>query len=67
MTDQIYYKVQYPIKKAISNLKEFDPQKFNKEDFTVTEIEKMEDFIYQWENGGKEDLTEFIRELRGTL
>ncbi|ACL69986.1 hypothetical protein [Halothermothrix orenii] len=68
MTDQIYYKVQYPIKKAINIIKEVDPEvpfgDKDIEELTSAEIETIEDFIENWENSGRKELKNLIKRLR---
>lgn len=68
MADKIYYKVQYPMKKAIEKLRklETDEQKLKKELEKLTETEKgmIKDFIIDWENKNKEKLEEFIQKLK---
>lgn len=64
MTDQIYYKIQYPIKKAISNLKELDKDSLTFEELTTEEIERVDSFVSRWENGGRSSLRKLIKKLR---
>ncbi|MFN2363091.1 MAG: hypothetical protein ABR596_02245 [Halarsenatibacteraceae bacterium] len=68
MADKIYYKVQYPMKKAIEKLRklETDEQKLKKEVENLTETEKgmIKDFIIDWENKNKEKLENFIQKLK---
>jgi len=68
MADKIYYKVQYPMKKAIEKLRklETDEQKLKNEVDKLTETEKgmIKDFIIDWENKNKEKLENFIQKLK---
>ncbi|MFW5786846.1 MAG: hypothetical protein ACOCV3_01125 [Halanaerobiales bacterium] len=65
MTDKIYYKVQYPMKKAINIIKDIEPsdeQLFK--NLSTAEKEKVKDFINEWENHSKSDLKNLIKKLR---
>lgn len=68
MADKIYYKVQYPMKKAIEKLRklETDKKKLQKQVDELTETEKgmIKDFIIEWENKNKEKLENFIQKLK---
>lgn len=68
MADKIYYKIQYPMKKAIEKLRkiETDEKKLKKQVDELTETEKgiIKDFIIEWENKNKEKLENFIQELK---
>lgn len=68
MTDQIYYKVQYPLKKAINLIKKIDPEdpfagKRN-EDYSEADLLEIEKFLDLWENEGKDNLQKVIKNLR---
>lgn len=70
MTDQIYYKVQYPLKKAINMIKEVDPEdpfvgKKGKE-LLEKGFEEIDSFLSTWEDEGKENLQDVIKRLRKT-
>ncbi|NLJ84721.1 MAG: DUF1643 domain-containing protein [Halanaerobiaceae bacterium] len=68
MTDQIYYKIQYPLKKAINMIQNIDTEDpfVGEENLEVIQkgLEEIENFINLWENKGKENLQEIIRQLR---
>lgn len=68
MADKIYYKIQYPMKKAIEKLRkiETDEKELKKQVDELTETEKgiIKDFIIEWENKNKEKLENFIQELK---
>lgn len=68
MADKIYYKIQYPMKKAIEKLRklETDEKELIKQVDELTETEKgiIKDFIIEWENKNKEKLENFIQELK---
>ena len=66
MVDQIYYKVQYPLKQAIDLMKELDNHDLNslKEDLNNHEKEKIVRFIASWKNGGRDKLITLISNLR---
>lgn len=65
MTDQIYYKIQYPIKKAIGILKKVDEDKpFAEEEDNFYARLKLENFLERWEEGGEEKLKDLIKTLR---
>jgi len=64
MTDKIYYKVQYPIKKSIKVLKNIEPEEVDKYDFSDSEKEKIKSFLNKWENGAKLELENLIKDLR---
>ena len=66
MTDQIYYKIQYPLKKAISNIKNIDKETIPPEDFTEEEMEKIDTLLNRWETEGENALRELINNLRGS-
>ena len=64
MTDEIYYKVQYPIKKAIGVLKDIEPEEIDKYDFSDREKEKIKYFLNNWENSAKYELEDLIKKLK---
>jgi len=64
MTDEIYYKVQYPIKKSIKVLKNIEPEEVDEYDFSDSEKEKIKSFLNKWENGAKLELENLIKDLR---
>ncbi|MGM0498694.1 MAG: hypothetical protein ACQERL_00630 [Bacillota bacterium] len=66
MVDQIYYKVQYPLKKAIDVMKDLDNYDLNflAKDLSSYDQEKIVSFIESWNNGGKEKLNTLISDLK---
>lgn len=66
MTDQIYYKIQYPIKKAINILKDIDePEKLPEDqEFSRQDMERMKLFLVRWEEEGRDNLKSFVKRLR---
>ncbi len=64
MTDKIYYKVQYPIKKAINVLKEIEPEDYESYNFTTEEERKIKDFLENWDESSKLKLQKLINDLR---
>jgi len=66
MVDQIYYKVQYPLKKAISIIKQVDLENpFGEENKEIkADREKIEEFLEKWENEGEDKIKALIKELR---
>lgn len=64
VTDQIYYKIQYPLKKAISSLKKLDEEGVSPEELNQEEKKKIEEFIASWEDGGEKSLRELVGRLR---
>jgi hypothetical protein len=70
MTDQIYYKVQYPLKKAINLIKQIDPEDpfagKSSEEINREDLEEIDNFLNMWEEEGKKNLQEVIRKLRKT-
>ena len=69
MTDQIYYKVQYPLKKAINMIKEIDtdsPLIVENKGMENEVLEEINKFIDMWEKDGKKNLQNLIKRLRKT-
>ncbi len=70
MADKIYYKVQYPMKKAIAKLRKIDTDAKNLkkeiDNFSETEKGMIKDFIINWEKENKEKLEKFIQDLKET-
>lgn len=68
MTDRIYYKVQYPLKKAINVIKDVDPgdpfADKDKNDYNLEEVEQIKIFLDMWEREGKQSLENLIKKLR---
>ena len=66
MVDQIYYKIQYPLKKAIDLMKDLDGQDLSEvtEDLSDYDKEKIENFIESWNNGGRDKIADLIGSLR---
>ncbi len=66
MVDQIYYKVQYPLKKAIDLMKDLDTHEsaFLGENLNSYDKEKIVNFIENWNNGGKEKIKSLISDLK---
>jgi len=68
MTDQIYYKVQYPLKKAINLIKEVNPEQpfpdRSNEEITREELNEIDSFLEMWEKEGKEKIQKIIKKLR---
>ncbi|RCW45369.1 MULTISPECIES: hypothetical protein [unclassified Halanaerobium] len=67
MTDQIYYKIQYPLKKAITLMKKIDREDNVDISVSESEKEKIKDFVFRWNNGGKKQLHQLINNLRDNL
>ena len=67
LTDQIYYKIQYPIKKAINAIKNVDPEDpfAGESEHKNIDLEKIKSFLADWENQGEDNLKTLIKELRG--
>ncbi|MEJ6952036.1 hypothetical protein [Natronospora cellulosivora (SeqCode)] len=67
MTDQIYYKVQYPLKKSINMLKAIDTNDpfvgNNDEGYKEEGLEVIKEFLDTWEEE-KENLVGVISRLR---
>ncbi|TDO84466.1 hypothetical protein DFR79_12128 [Halanaerobium saccharolyticum] len=66
MVDQIYYKIQYPLKKAIDLMKDLDHHDLDSlgENLNNYDREKIVNFIEAWNNGGKEKLISLIHDLK---
>ena len=66
MVDQIYYKIQYPLKRAIDLMKDLDNHDLDSlvKDLNEYDRERVADFIEDWNNGGKEKLTSLVSDLR---
>lgn len=68
MTDQIYYKIQYPLKKAINMIQNIDTDDpfVGEEDLELMKkgLEEIDNFIDLWESRGRENLQDVIRKLR---
>ncbi|KXS50551.1 MAG: hypothetical protein A8274_1369 [Halanaerobium sp. 4-GBenrich] len=66
MVDQIYYKVQYPLKKAIDVMKELDDLDLNilKKDLNNYDQKKINNFLNSWNNGGRDKIISLINDLR---
>ncbi len=64
MTDQIYYKIQYPIKKAITTLKNIDEENPDIAEYDRKDLIKIQQFLQKWENEGEKSLLELIKKLR---
>ncbi|HHU91974.1 MAG TPA: hypothetical protein GXZ20_02395 [Halanaerobiaceae bacterium] len=70
MTDQIYYKIQYPLKKAINMIQNIDTEDPFVGDGNIETmkkgLEEIDEFLERWEKEGKESLQTIIRQLRQT-
>ena len=64
MTDQIYYKIQYPLKKAINIIKKVDAGDPLPDNYTSEDIKEIGLFLENWEDGGKDKLKDLIKGLR---
>lgn len=66
MVDQIYYKVQYPLKKAIDVMKELDDLELDilGKDLNSYDQEKINNFLNSWNNGGRDKIISLINDLR---
>ncbi len=62
LTDQIYYKIQYPLKKAIEIIKKVDEDSVS--EYTAEDIETLKAFLETWEQDGKKSLQKLIKELK---
>jgi hypothetical protein len=63
MVDPIYYKVQYPLKKAIDLMKDLDNYNldFLGKNLSTYDKEKITIFLENWNNGDKEKLISLIQ------
>jgi hypothetical protein len=68
MTDQIYYKVQYPLKKLINLINRIDPEDpfagKSREDFTEEELNQIPLFLEMWKREGRENIASVIKRLK---
>lgn len=64
MTDQIYYKIQYPFKKAINDLKKVDIESTNPDNFSENDREEIDRFIEIWEESGEESIRSLLDRLK---
>lgn len=68
MTDQIYYKVQYPLKKAINMIKAIDREDpllgENDQEFMEKGLQEIDNFLQVWKEEGKANLQDVIKRLR---
>ena len=66
MTDQIYYKIQYPLKKAITLMKRVNGEDLEptREEYNRQDMERVRLFLARWKDEGKDDLHEFVKRLR---
>lgn len=66
MVDQIYYKVQYPLKKAVDLMREVDSQDLNslKENLSDRDIRKIDNFVEEWDSSSKQKLLSLISDLK---
>ena len=66
MVDQIYYKVQYPLKKAIDLMKKQDENNIESisENLSEYEKERIAEFINSWKSDGKNRLYGLVNDLR---
>ena len=66
MVDQLYYKVQYPLKKAIDLMKDVDNEDLSSlsKNLNNYDKEKIINFIENWDEDGKEKITSLVKELR---
>ncbi len=68
MSDKIYYRVQYPLKKGIQFLKNLDLEEGELEerveDLSEYEKSRVRNFLSAWKDGGREELIKFIQDLR---
>ena len=67
MTDQIYYKIQYPLKKAINIIKKVESDDPIPEEYSQQDLETIKDFIDSWENGGRKSLKDLVEKLRSSI
>ncbi len=64
MTDKIYYKVQYPMKKAINILKDIEPEESDQYNLSADDKEKIKLFLNKWEEETQFELEDLINKLR---
>lgn len=68
MTDQIYYKIQYPLKKAINLIKRVDPTDpfagNGKDEIREKDLEELNQFLKMWQEEGKKKLETVIKNLK---
>lgn len=68
MTDKVYYKIQYPMKKAVESLNRvfLDEERYEEELSKMNERdrERLQQFIEEWENGNRARLENLIMNLR---
>lgn len=66
MVDQIYYKIQYPLKKAIDLMKDLENHDLDSlgKNLNNYDREKIINFIEGWNSGGKEKIISLIHDLK---
>lgn len=66
MIDQVYYKIQYPLKKAIDLMKDLDKKDLNELSANLNNEDKelIINFIAEWNDEGKQKISNLINELR---
>ena len=68
MTDQISYKIQYPLKKAINLIKRVDPADpfagDGKDEIREKDLAELNQFLKMWQEEGKEKLETVIKDLK---
>ena len=64
MTDKIYYKVQYPMKKAINVLQDIEPEEKEQYNLSAEDKEKIKLFLNKWEEETQFELEDLINKLR---
>lgn len=66
MVDQVYYKVQYPLKKSINQNRKLTEQDLEAAaaNLTAEDKRKIEKFIEHWNNHGKDKLNLLIKDLK---
>ncbi len=66
MTDQIYYKIQYPLKKAINNIKKVEEEHpFGREEIDIKKgREEIKEFLDMWEREGEIKIQGLVKKLR---
>ncbi|MGM0419904.1 MAG: hypothetical protein ACQEQG_02805 [Bacillota bacterium] len=71
MADKVYYKIQYPLKKAIQMLKAIpgDEEEIKQQISNLSEQEKgiIKDFLIMWDDEGEVKLEKFIQKLKYKL